>query len=208
MVVLMGLVIVVMVVIVIVVVVVVAMIVVVRVVSVVVVPEDQHRHAVDDEPHDGDENRLVEGDRHRHDEPLHAFRSHQQREGGQQHGAREAAERVDLAGAETVRGIVRVPARVRVGVRVDAERDRVRRHVQTVGEQRHRAEHHARGDLDDHHRRRDRDHELRLALAGTALVLAERVIVAPARQSVFLHGDFRLRGSAHCSVSAPARSSL
>ncbi len=55
---------------------------------------------IDEEADDGDENGLREVDRHRRIEPHQAFPADQQRHQRQKHGAGEAGEITELAGAE------------------------------------------------------------------------------------------------------------
>ena len=56
----------------------------------VVIPQNHYADAVDREAEDGDDNRLVELDRHGLEEAMHAFARHQQGEEGEHHGAGEA----------------------------------------------------------------------------------------------------------------------
>jgi hypothetical protein len=62
--------------------------------------QNQHGHAVDDEPHHSDEYRLIECDRHGLRKANDALHGHDQREPGEEHGAGKAPERIDLARAE------------------------------------------------------------------------------------------------------------
>jgi hypothetical protein len=70
-----------------------------------------------------------------------------------------------------------MPARIGIRKGVDSERGRMRCHVQTVRQQRHRAEQDARRNFHDHHRRGHGDHYEGSRLARPAAVLAEGVIV-------------------------------
>lgn len=84
-----------------------------------VVAKDEDRCAIDDETEDGHQDRLVELNLHRRDEPQRAFLCHHQREAGEQHGARVATQRVDLASAEAEVLVMRMAARIHVGNGVD-----------------------------------------------------------------------------------------
>ena len=127
----------------------------------------------------GDDDGLVEKDIDGVEQPADAFPGHDRGEQGQQDGARETAQCVDLAGAETVSLVVGMFAGVDVGNGRNPKGHRVRRHVQSVREERHGPVDDAADDLDDHGDRGDGDDDEGSALARAKFFLAKRVIVLP-----------------------------
>ncbi len=158
-----------------------------RLLGVMVSPQYQYRRAVNDEAEDSHENGLIERDLHRRDEAVHALPDHHDRESCEQHGPGIAAERVDLPCSEAEILVVSMPAGVDIGKGIDAQRSRVRGHVQAVRQQRHGSEDDPRGDLDHHHGRGNRDHDEGARFSRSLQMLAERVRMLPEMDVVFVH---------------------
>ena len=128
--------------------------------------EQEHARDVDNESQHRNRNGLVEVDRNRPDQAGDGFVADEDRDHGQHDGAGEAGQISQLAGAEAETIVFGVTARVAVGQRCEQKRARVRRHMQTVGDERDRAKDQAADDLGDHHEGTERDHH-----PGAALVL-------------------------------------
>jgi hypothetical protein len=105
------------------------------------------------------------------------------RDDAQHQRAREAAEHLDLPGAEGEARVARMPSRQRVRDHRHAQRQRVRAHVPAVGQQRHRAGPPAGADLHHHGHQREREHPPRAGLPH-AIAAVEVVAVLPRRQIV------------------------
>lgn len=67
------------------------------------------------------------------------------------YGSTISAERIHLTRAESKSWIVGMTSSIRVGKQCDAKRERVRPHVKSVCQQRHRTRVEAEGDLTSHH---------------------------------------------------------
>ncbi len=150
--------------------------------------EDHHRQPVDDQPDHRHRDRVAVADLDRVQEAFDALDHHEHREADEQQRAREAGQRVDLARAEAVAAVEGVASGVGVGHRGQPERDRVRAHVQPVGEQRHRPEGDAGDDLDHHGEHGDHHDDPRAPLARPRQVLAEAVVVAVGAVVARSHG--------------------
>ncbi len=132
---------------------------------------------VDREAERRDRNRLAEMDRHGRQETRHRLVAYQQRDHRENDGARESGEVAELARAECEARVVRVAARERVGERGQQERAGMGAHVQSVGDQRDRAEQPAADDLDRHHRGAEPDDRPGPALARLVTLAEEHMAV-------------------------------
>ncbi len=121
---------------------------------------------VDDKPEACNRDRLTEGNRHRRQEPDHRLVADQKCYQRQYDGARETGKITNLAGSETEPCVGGVLARKGVRERRDQHGNRVRGHVQTVGDQCQRTEGDPAADLDQHHGRAESDHRPGLAFIG------------------------------------------
>jgi len=127
--------------------------------------EQPGAHGVDDEPENGDRDRLGERDRPRRDQPADRLEGDQRRDHRQHDRTGEAGEVAELARPEGEARVVGVAARQRVGERGEQQRAGVGAHMETVCDERDRAEHRPACDLDDHHCAGQRDHRPDVALA-------------------------------------------
>ena len=98
-------------------------------VMMVLVTQDQHRNAVHDQSQHGNNDCLVESDRHRVYEPIEALPHHHEGKKHQQHRSDKSAEGVYLPGAKAVALVVRVPPGITVSNNVDSQGRCVRSHV-------------------------------------------------------------------------------
>ena len=100
----------------------------------------------------GDPDSLGIGNRERTDEPLSRFNRDPDCEDGEDKRAREAGEVAHLAGTECETRVVRMALGKPVGEGRDAQGTCMGRHVDTIGEKRHRSGPQAGDDFDHHHR--------------------------------------------------------
>ena len=120
---------------------------------------------IDSKPEYGDRDRLGEMDLHRREQAADRLVADQQRDHRQDKRARKAGEIAEFAGAEGEARIVGVATREGVSDRGEQERAGVRAHMQSVGDQRDRAEQPPPDDLGQHHGRAENDNRPGLALA-------------------------------------------
>jgi len=161
------------------------------VVSVMVgLAEDQRADQVHREAEHGNDDGLAVVDGLRRPQPLDRAEQHHAGDAEQEDGAGEAAENLDLPGAEGKARVAGVAARAGVGQRAEADGHRVRAHVPAVGQQCHRVEPPAGQDLHHHGDRGDPHHRpgaaLRRGVAGVELMM-----VLPGRQVVAVHEPLR-----------------
>ena len=109
--------------------------------------EDQRARQVDDQAKRRDRHCLRVVDGSGRQQPLHRTDRHQRGDAEQEQGAGVAAQHLDLPGAEGEARVVAVAPRAGVGERGQPQRQRMRAHVPAVGQQRHRVEPPAAGDL-------------------------------------------------------------
>ncbi|MNK26344.1 hypothetical protein D3C87_446780 [compost metagenome] len=126
-------------------------------------------------------------DGHGRPQPLQRADHHERGDAEQQQRAREAAEHLDLPGAEGKARVAGVAPRGGVGKGAQADGQRVRAHVPAVGQKRHGVEPPAGADLDHHHGGGDPHHEAGAAFGG-GIAGAEMVVVLPGAQVVGVHG--------------------
>jgi len=147
------------------------------VVMVVTVAQNDDADTVDQQSEHGNNNGLVVGEGHRMHKSIDALDDHQESEEGEHDCARESSERVELACTEAERGIVSSTTGKNVGKDRETECRRVRCHVQTVGEQSHRTEENAGGNLDRHHDGSHQYYPPSASFAAFWQVLIEMVLV-------------------------------
>ncbi len=151
---------------------------------------------IDHEAEHGDGQRLTESDRHRREQPQHAFIADQQRDHRQNKRAGEAGEFAELAGAERKARIVRVCAGKAIGERGNGQRRGVGGHVPAVRHQRHGAEQRAADNLRHHHRGGEDHHCPSAPLVAVVRLAEEHVIVGPGLEGVAVHQAVPCRGFA------------
>ncbi len=173
---------------------------------VVCVSQDEHRCPVHNQAQDCDEDRLAEGDRYRVGQPIEAFSGHQQGENDQQDGARKPTQGVRLARAKAIARVVRVAPGVDVGKDADAQCCSVRGHVQSVGQQRHRAEKQAGGDLGDHHNSGNGDHDQRPLFCRSPDPLTKVMGMLPQAKIGVMHGVLSLFSDSQAPALNSSRS--
>ena len=106
---------------------------------------------VHDQTKHGDPDRLGVGDRHRADEPLGGLDRDPDREDRENERAGKTRQIAHLAGTEGKSRIVRMSTSKPVGKGCDAQGTCMGRHVNAIGEERHRSGPQASDDLDHHH---------------------------------------------------------
>ncbi len=145
--------------------------------------EEKHTRNIDHQSQHSDWKCLGIMDWDRPDEARQGFVADEKRDHGKDDGAAEACEIAQLASAEAEARVVRIVPGVSVGERGKQQRARVRRHVESVRNQRDRAEQQTAADLRDHHAAAERDHH-----PGATLILfvtlAEEDVVMRARRYV------------------------
>src|SRR5579871_2689206 len=120
---------------------------------------------VDHQPCEGYRDRFCELDLYRRKETHDRLVADQEGDHGEHDGAGVAGKVSKLSGAEDKAGIVSVAPGVGVSQGGDQQGGGVRRHVQSIGDQRERAEERPTGDLCHHHEAAQADHG-----PGSALV--------------------------------------
>ena len=121
--------------------------------------------------------------RDRFDETAHGFHRNAERQQAQHNGAGKGGQIAELARAEGKPRIAGMAARQPIGRRRKSQRADMGRHMHAVGEQRHGAEHKARGDFDHHEgggQRRDQPGALfrmRMALAEKDVAMRPITVV-------------------------------
>ena len=123
------------------------------------IPQQPGTEQIDCQAEHGDQERLVESYRNRGEQAHRALVPDQERDQGQDDGAREGGKLAELAGPEREPRVVGMRAREPVGERRDCQRGRVRGHVPAVGGECHRAVERAGDDLGDHRDRGERHHQ-------------------------------------------------
>src|SRR6516165_9828204 len=106
---------------------------------VIAAAEEDGAHDIHDKAERGNRDCLVKVNPYRPDEAGGRLVADEQRDHGEHDGAGEAGEIAELAGAETEAVVVDVAARVAVGQRREEKRAGMRRHMQSVGDERDRA---------------------------------------------------------------------
>jgi hypothetical protein len=109
---------------------------VIMIMTVMATAEEPHTCKVHQQTDDGNGDRLAEMDGYGAKEPRHRLVADQQRNHRQRDSACETCQVAQLACAEHEAGIPGVLARVRISECRDQHCARVRRHVQTVGDER------------------------------------------------------------------------
>jgi len=125
---------------------------------VIAATEEDGAHDIHDKAKRGDRNCLGEVNRHWPDKTRQRLVADEQRDHGEHDGAGKTGEIAELAGAEAEAVVVDVPARVAVGQRGEEKRAGMRRHMQSVGDERDRAEQQPADNLGDHHESAQRNH--------------------------------------------------
>ena len=143
--------------------------------------ENQRADDVDHQPEDGDHDRFLVLDRLRRDDPLDRADHHHHGHAKQEDGAGEAAQHLDLPGAEREARVLGVAPGRGVGHRRKADRHGMGAHVPAVRQQGHRVVPPAGGDLDHHHGGGDPHHHPRAALGGIVAGVKD-VVVHPIGQ--------------------------
>lgn len=108
-----------------------------------------------------DDSRLEKSDVGRIEQSRHRFDADAERNKPERHRRGKSSEIADLAGSEAIGRVVRIALRITISDRRHAEGTGMRRHVETIGEQRHRSRDVAGDDLADHHQRGQNDDEQR-----------------------------------------------
>ena len=90
---------------------------------------------------------------------MHRFASHQERHDREDHGAGKPAKHTYFPRPETEARVTGSRSREIVGHCCYQKCNHMRAHVPAVGQQRHRTRHQPNGDLDNHHRGRNTDHD-------------------------------------------------
>jgi hypothetical protein len=90
---------------------------------------------------------------------MHRLARHEQRNDGEDDRAGKSTKDTHLASAETVARVCRVASAKIVGEGRDEKSRHVGAHVPSVGQQSHRSECDASGNLDEHHAGRNGDHD-------------------------------------------------
>src|SRR5450631_820624 len=121
---------------------------------------------VHDKSGGGDQDRLVEMDRHRREETQCRLVANEQGNYRKDDGARKSGEIAELSSAENKAGIVGVPPRISIGQGSDQERQGVGCHMKAVGDHAERSKQSAAGDFRDHHESRERNRRPRPTLVG------------------------------------------
>ena len=143
---------------------------------------------VDSKPEDGDRDRLAEADRDGREETHDRLIGDEERDRRQNEGARKPREIAEFASAEGEARVVRTAPGEAVGERRQQEGARVGAHVQSVGDERDRAEEPASDDLGRHHRRAQGDHAPSLAFVLRVLLAEEHVAMRGESDGIFAHG--------------------
>ena len=152
--------------------------------------QNNHADAIHNQPEDRHEDRLVEYNLNRVEQPRDTFKGHEQREDREQYRTRKTSERVHLAGAKAVATVARVAASIGIGKGGDAQRRRVRCHMQAVCQQSHGAKDNAGDQFDHHHNRCYGNNEKRSAFAGPALILRKGMLMLVTFKIVFVHAVY------------------
>ncbi len=142
---------------------------------------------VDGEAERGQGDRLVEGDRHRMEQPVDALVTDQQCDHRQHDRAGKGGEIAELAGAERETIVAGVAPGIGIGERGDDQRPGMGRHVQPVGDQRHRAPQPAADDLGRHHRAAQPDDSPAAPLVALVMLAQKDVLVAPGLDQFGVH---------------------
>lgn len=153
--------------------------------AVVQPPRAQQVHAQAD-CSDGDGLVVVDG--RGHPQPLQRLHGHQRGNTKQGDGAGVAGQDLDLPGAERKARIVRVAACTAVGEHREAQRQRVRAHVPTVGEHGHGIEPPASDDLDQHHADGEPHRATGIAFGQRVAVVEAVFVAAGSGEGVQVHG--------------------
>jgi len=128
--------------------------------------QDQGAGQVHHQPDDRHGHGLLVVDGLRTDHALDRAEHHQRGNAKQEDSAGKARQHFDLPGAEGKAGIGGVAARGGIGEGAQTDGQRVRAHVPAIGQQRHRVEPQAGGDLHEHRDGGNHHHEPRAALGG------------------------------------------
>ncbi|MNX69586.1 hypothetical protein D3C86_1008080 [compost metagenome] len=148
--------------------------------------EDERAAQVHQQADGGDGHRLLVVDGLRAEQPFHRSEHHQRGHPQQEDGAGEGRQHLDFPRAEGEAPIRGQPARGGVGEGREANRQRVRTHVPAVGQQGHRVEPEAGGNL-HHHRGECDPHDQACAALGSLVAGIEDVGMGPRGQIVRVH---------------------
>ena len=156
------------------------MVVAMRVIMTVMMSAGQQPHAGDvhRQTKHGDRDRLVEADGNRSEQPRYGFITDQQGNHRQNDGAAVSRQVTELAGTEGETAIVGIFAGIGVSQRGQQQRSGMRRHVQSVGNKRQRAEQSPADDFGDHHDAAKDDHRPGSAFGFLVVFGQKDVIVA------------------------------
>ena len=144
---------------------------------------------IDRQTKHGDRDRLVEADGNRIEQPRYGFITDQQRNHRQNDGAGVSRQVAEFAGTEGETAIVGIFAGIGVSQRGQQQRSGMRRHMQSVGNKRQRAEQSAADDFGDHHDAAKDDHRPGPAFGFFVVFAQKDVIVRRAESSVGIgHG--------------------
>lgn len=157
--------------------VVIVMMVVVTVIMLVRMPENEGAAAVDKETNNCDDDGLIEFDGNGMQEPEEALVGHEESKDRQQEGAGKRGERIDLAGPEAEAVVMGEAPGHDIGDVAQEESERMRCHVQAIGEQGHRAIDDTSDDFDGHHRQSNEDDDQGAFFTGSGSILTEGVRV-------------------------------
>ena len=142
---------------------------------------------IDGEAEHRDGDRFAKRDRNRIEKPIGALIGDLNRNQAEDDGAGESREIAELAGAEAEADVAGMLPREHIGQRRNAECCGMGRHVPAIGQQRHRSEDRAGGDLSHHHDDGQHDHEPGPALIMGVLRPEEHVVVSPLVEGVRMH---------------------
>jgi len=154
----------------------------------VVIAQQDGAEEINAKPEYRDRNGLVERNRHRIDQAIDAFVADQERDHGQHDGAGEGRQVAELAGPEGQAPVCRIAPRVGVGQRRDEKRAGMRRHMQPISHQRHRAKPQAASNLGHHHRGADRDDGPRFPFVSRVRRAEKNMRVTVALDRMRMHG--------------------
>ncbi len=166
---------------------------VVRVVVMMIVLQQPGTQEVHSQSDAGDRDRLIERDAHRMQQPRHALVADEKGNHRQHDRACVTRQIAELAGAEGEPLVTCVAPGESICQRRDEERSGMRRHVEAVRDQRHRAEQRTAADLSRHHGAADRDDDPGLALVARMIVAEENVLVGERHQRFRMHMPLLLR---------------
>ena len=149
------------------------------------------------QPQHGRADRLVVTDRQRMQEALDRMPQHQHRHRHQQQGTGIAPQNLDLPGTKGEAPVMAVARRHPVGKHRQPQRQRVRTHVPSIRQQRHRVEQPAPHDLRQHHHQRQPHHPARAALCHRIALPEHLGMPAVPREPVDLHRTHLVVTSSH-----------